>query len=93
MIVRIMADNQYRIDDGQVATREEIDRLDGELFQALAANDDTRFHEILARLINRVHESGTAVPLEELIASDIIVPAEDMTTAETRANLQLATVS
>ncbi len=93
MIVRILADNQYRIDDAEVAAHQEIDRLDGELFEALAANDDGRYQDTLARLIAAVRRAGTVVPVEELIASDVIVPAEDMTAAETRVTLHMAAVS
>lgn len=89
MIVRIMADNQYRIVDGYSA---EIEQLDNELMEAIEASDEARFHATLQHLIDHVHQSGEVVPDSELVPSDIMVPAEDMTVAEAQAVLQKSTV-
>jgi hypothetical protein len=89
MIVRIMADNQYRIVDGYSA---EIEQLDNELMEAIEAGDEARFHATLHHLIEHVHQSGKVVPDAELVPSDMMVPAEDMTLAEAQAVLQKTTV-
>jgi 2-phospho-L-lactate transferase/gluconeogenesis factor (CofD/UPF0052 family) len=90
VIVRIMADNQYRIEDEQTG---EITRLDDELLAAVEANNQTQFHAALQRLIEHVQQSGQVVPDEELVPSDLMIPAPDMTLAEAHAVLQKATVA
>jgi hypothetical protein len=88
MIVRIMADGQYRIDARRDAEIREITRLDEELAAAEGGNDEAHFRAILARLIAHVRQYGQVVPFDELVPSDLMVPASDMTLAETRALLQ-----
>jgi hypothetical protein len=89
MIVRIMADNQYRVHDGH---EPEIARLDNELLAAVDAGDDARFHSALDQLVEHVRQSGQVVPDDELVPSDLMVPAADMTLAEARDVLQKAAV-
>jgi hypothetical protein len=79
MIVRIMTDNQYRIDDGHST---EIARLDNELMDAVEAHDDRRFHATLDQLIQHVRQNGQVVPDDEVVPSDMMVPAPDMTLDE-----------
>ncbi len=84
MIVRVMADNQYRIDESDRAEMAELDHLDDELVAAVADNQEARFHEALTQLITYVHQVGRVVPREEVIPSDLMVPAADTTVAEAR---------
>lgn len=81
MIVRIMGDNQYRMDDGHQA---EIGRLDNTLYRAIKQQDEQGFNTLLAQLTAYVRQNGTQVPDEELVPSDLMVPAADMTIAEAR---------
>jgi hypothetical protein len=81
MIVRILTDNQYRLDD-QHGTQ--LNQLDEQLVAAMAANDSERFGEALQQVIALVHESGTLVGMEEVLPSNIIVPAPDMSLDEAR---------
>lgn len=85
MIVRIMGDNQYRIEDGHQA---EISKLDNDLYAAIKAEDSTRFTTLLAQLTAFVREKGSVVPDEELVPSDLMVPAADMTMAEARDTIE-----
>lgn len=89
MIVRIMADNQYRIADDQAR---EIERLDDELNAAIDANDAARFESTLNDLIDHVQRNGQLVGPDELIPSDIMVPSGDMTLGEAKTALQKASV-
>lgn len=86
MIARIMTDNQYRLSDADAA---ELDRLDDPLHAAIQSGDDQAFAVALAKVIAFVQEKGTVVPTEEVIPSDVIIPAHDMTVAEARQYLQL----
>ena len=81
MIVRIMADNQYRLTDEQMA---EVDRLDSDLEAALNANDNAAFQATLQQLTTYVQRSGEVVPDEEVVSSDVIIPAADMSLDEAR---------
>ena len=87
MIIRIMGDNQYRVADTNHAAIKRIEQLDDELVQAVEAGDDARFEQLLAEVIERVHQEGQVVPAGELVASELMVPAADMTLAEVRALL------
>ncbi len=90
MIVRIMADNQYRLTDEQMA---EVDRLDNDLEAALNANDNAAFQATLQQLTAYVQQSGEVVPDEEVVASDVIVPAADMSLDEARRHFTPHAVS
>lgn len=84
MIVRIMADNQYRLDEAQAVQISTIQQLDEELARAIQSQDETRFRATLAQLIAHIHQAGMAIARDEIVASDMIVPAVDMTLAEVR---------
>ena len=84
MIVRIMSDNQYRLDEAQPAQIAAIQQLDEELARVIRTQDEDRFHTTLARLIAHIHQAGTAIGHDEIVISDMIVPAADMSLAEVR---------
>jgi hypothetical protein len=82
MIVRIMGEGQYTLPD------EVLDRLN-ELDDALdaALSDDEAFPAALAALLDAVRAEGEPVADEELVTSDVVLPASDATVAEVRALL------
>ncbi|HEU5441208.1 MAG TPA: hypothetical protein VFU88_18125 [Ktedonobacterales bacterium] len=84
MIVRIMADNQYRLDDSKLA---QIDQLDDAMDAAMAAGDQAAFASALDRLVDYVKANGQPLPIDEVVASDLIVPAPDMSLDEAKARL------
>lgn len=84
MIVRILSDNQYRLDDGLLP---EVDRLDDALEAALAGGDDATFAATLGQIVAYVRTHGQPVPEVEVVKSDLIVPADDMTREEAHALL------
>lgn len=84
MIVRIMAEGQYRISDENML---EVQRLDDQLDHAVEANDDSAFTATLQQLVTFVRQHGQVVPDEEVVPSGIIVPASDMSLAEAQAQL------
>ena len=81
MIVRILTDNQYRLDDAHLAT---ITRLDHALEDAADKEDTLQFSDLLAQLTAFIRERGQVVPDEELVVSQLIVPPPDMSMAEAR---------
>jgi hypothetical protein len=86
MIVRILSENQYRVDDAHMAT---IAKLDDDLQEAIHKADHAHFHTLLNQLLAliRQHEQ---VPADELVTSDLIVPAPDMSLEEARKYLEAA---
>ncbi len=89
MIVRIMTDNQYRLGDERMA---EVRRLDDALDAALDSGDEKTFQSTLHQLVDYVHANGQVIPVEEVIPSDVIIPAPDMTLQEAHARLHAAEV-
>lgn len=81
MIVRILTDNQYRLDESHMHT---ITRLDHALEDAAAKNDELQFSDLLEQLTTYIRERGQVVPNEELVASELVVPPPDMSMAEAR---------
>ena len=84
MIVRILGEGQYRLDEGHL---DALNELDEELDTALGHADDTAFRAVLARMANLVRTEGTAEPDEFLGGSDLTLPAEDATRAEVHGML------
>ncbi len=89
MIVRIMTDNQYRLDDENLA---EVRRLDDTLDAALERGDAQGFASALHELVDYVRQHGQVVPDAEVIPSDLMSPAPDMTLEEARTRLHTADV-
>jgi hypothetical protein len=89
MIVRILTDNQYRLDDQHAA---QLDQLDDQLLHAMDAGDDARFSTVLQQLVTLVRDNGTLVGMDEVVPSEVIVPAPDMSLAEACQLLEQAEV-
>ena len=81
MIVRISTEGQYDLGDGDVAA---LNELDNAAVAACEADDEARFHEAFARLLEFVRSNGTSVD-DDLVGSDVILPPPDVTMEEARA--------
>ena len=81
MIVRLMGEGQFEVDD-EVAKG--LNDLDEQAEQALDAGDEERFRQLLGRMAEAVRMNGARVPDEQLDASDAIVPPEDLSLGEAR---------
>lgn len=84
MIVRILHEGQYDVDDGLL---DELNRLDDALSAALDGNDETAFRSAVAGLVARVREGGSPLADDDLRPSDAVVPGEDATRDEVRTIL------
>lgn len=82
MIVRIAGEGQYIIAD-DVATR--LNALDADLLVALDGADELAFAGILERMLALVRTDGRPAPLDDLAASDAILPSADTSLANVRA--------
>jgi hypothetical protein len=81
MIVRLMGEGQYRVDDG---LREQLNELDDGAQTAIDANDESALDAMLDEIWQLVRDRGERLPEEELSASDVIIPPSDLTLEETR---------
>lgn len=85
MIVRILGENQYRLDERHM---QHIALLDNRLLEAAHADDHQNFALLLHRLVKLIHVYGQRLLDEELVASDLIVPSPDMTLHEAKKYLE-----
>jgi hypothetical protein len=81
VIVRILGKGQFRLDDGLLGR---LNALDNAVAAAVAAGDATGFSRAFADLIEMVEGEGTAVPDDELVTSDHVLPHADTTLEEAR---------
>ena len=82
MIVRIMGEGQFEIDE-EVAKG--LNDLDQQAEQALEAGDAERLGELLERMAEAVRTNGTRVPDDDLSPSEAIVPPPDLSLEEARS--------
>jgi hypothetical protein len=81
VIVRIMAEGQFEIDD-EVAKG--LNDIDEQAEQALAAGDADRLGELLERMADAVRMNGARLPDEDLSPSEGIIPPPDLSLEEAR---------
>ena len=75
MIVRLMGEGQFEIDD-EVAKG--LHGLDEQAAEAVEQGDEERLGELLRRMAEAVRMNGTRVPDDDLSASEGIVPPDDL---------------
>jgi PspAA-like protein len=81
MIVRVMGEGQFEVDD-EVAKG--LNELDEQAERALASGDQERLSELLHRMSEAVRTNGTRLSDEDLSPSEAIVPPDDLTLEEAR---------
>lgn len=81
MIVRLMGEGQWRIDE---SVRERLNRLDDEALQALERNDEGELDAKLEQMGALVKAEGEPLPADDLSPSDVVIPPADLTLEETR---------
>ncbi len=81
MIVRLMGEGQWRVDDGLRSTLEELDEATG---AAVAAGDEAALRSSLEALANAVRSAGERLDDASLTVSDLVVPPVDLTLDEAR---------
>jgi len=81
VIVRLMGEGQYRIDDG---LRDGLNELDDQAAKAVEQGDEESLHRLLGLMANNVREHGERLPDDDLSASDLFIPPDDLTLEEAR---------
>ena len=85
MIVRVMGEGQWRVDDGLA---QKLNELDEEVAKAVEAGDQETVSAKLRELAETVKSNGSKLGDDDLSPSDAIVPPEDLTLDEARELLQ-----
>ena len=84
MIVRILGEGQYTVDD---AHADLLNGLDSGLERAVEAGDEAGFRSALTDLLAQVRTVGERLPDDSLEPSDAVVPDETSSLEEVRAML------
>ncbi len=79
MIVRILGEGQFTLPGAAI---DGLNAIDNRMVDAVAVEDDGLFRTLLVQMHDLVLEHGEAVPVDELVESDIIVPGLDLTLEE-----------
>jgi hypothetical protein len=81
VIVRLMGDGQFEVDDDALG---ELNELDNAAVACLDAGDEEGFRAHLEALAEKVRELGEPLPEDSLKGSDLIVPPSDLSLNEAR---------
>ena len=81
MIVRIMGEGQYRVDDG---TARKLNDLDEQVGSAVESGDEQQVRGLLQQLAQAVRDGGEKLDDADLSTSEAIVPPEDLSLDELR---------
>ena len=79
MIIRVMGEGQFEVDEEVVKG---LNELDEQAEQALESGDQERLTELLERMSEAVRTNGARVPDDDLSPSEGIVPPSDLTLEE-----------
>jgi hypothetical protein len=85
VIIRVMGEGQWRVDD---SLQGRLNELDDEVGRALAADDQAAMSAALRRLADEVRNSGTPLEETDLHPSDAVVPPEDLSLEEAHELLE-----
>ena len=79
MIVRILSEGQYRLDDGVL---ERVNALDNDTVAAVSDGDEARFRQAFDGLLELIRSEGKPLADDELEESAIIIPPPDISLEE-----------
>jgi hypothetical protein len=79
MIVRISSEGQFELADSDSGR---LNELEGAVIAAVEADDEAVYAQSLEALLDYVRAAGSAVPEDELEASDVILPPADTSLQE-----------
>ena len=84
MIVRILGEGQFSVDDSAVA---ELNQQDADLETAVDRGDEAAFTAALHGMLDQVRAHGSPLPVDTLEPSDLILPPQDASMDEVRRML------
>jgi len=81
VIVRLLGEGQFRVDDAIIAR---LNELDAEIERAVAGDDEDALWTGLQALADVVRTNGRRLSDDELTPSDAVIPPEDLSLDEAR---------
>ena len=81
MIIRILGDGQFRLDDNLV---EKINKIDNKIVDHVSRGNKEEYAQDLANLISTIKELAEPVDPVEILPSDIIIPPSDLSFEEAK---------
>jgi hypothetical protein len=81
VIVRLMGEGQYRVDDSLLGR---LNELDDKASAAAEAGDEATLDQALEEMFELVRSEGTPLAAEDLSPSDALIPPSDLTLEETK---------
>ena len=79
MIVRILAEGQYRLDERY---HHRLDELDDAVVARVEGDDEAGYTTAFSELLSFVRENGEALGPDDLQGSDFMLPPADLSFAE-----------
>ena len=79
MIVRIATEGQFNLPGAYV---DPLNDIDNQLVEAVEAGDRAEFTALLGEMLALVREHSSPLPVDELVESDLMLPAADLTLEE-----------
>ncbi len=79
MIVRVMSEGQYRLDESHHAKLDELDDL---VVARVEAGDEAGYTTAFSDLLSYVRDNGDALGPDDLEGSDFMLPPADLSFAE-----------
>lgn len=81
MIVRILTEGQWELSEDAVRT---LSPLDDTVEEAVQTGNEAELADALHALLEQVRSTGTPVPDDQLLDSDLILPGADATLEDVR---------
>ena len=74
-----MTEGQYNLPGAFI---DDLNELDNKLVEVVESEDREQFEVALKEMLDLVRHKGTAVPVDELVESDLVLPSPDITLEE-----------
>ena len=81
MIVRILGEGQFRLDDKHL---EDLNKIDNRIVDHVNKGDQIAFRKDLDKLISMAKDLGEPLDTVDIVQSDLIFPPEDMSFEEAK---------
>jgi hypothetical protein len=81
VIVRLMHEGQFRVDDEALKG---LNELDNQAVQAVDAGDEENLRRLLETMAKGVRDRGERLPDDDLSASDLVIPPADLSLDEAK---------
>ena len=81
MIIRILGEGQFRLDDKHI---DDLNKIDNRIVNHVDKDDEAAFRRDLGKLISTVKDLGKPLDPVDIVQSDFIFPPEDLSFDEAK---------